>query len=371
MRLLTTLVVPLLLSASSALAYPGMAAAPGEVNPHDGKSMPAGIFDPKPAFPPLPANYESLSALEKQSILWERLKQTTNQSQGWNSGIESAWLMTTLPWNPPFQRKSDEMVPGRKKFIRNRGAHAQIQFTPLPSAHNYTGIFATGGTGLIRLTTLDEPPKNPKADDVLIAPGGVVKFLISGRESTNLFVIYSLEGQKGSWNYFENALSNHLAPPTTLKTKAAKLLNQRVSHWSEMTGLSGLASVTPDGKAVENPKAPFQLWLVPTDQARNNAPKLTAATASTTFATSFSALPPSTPLYHIYAIPEPIQPYNPSTQYHATELSSAEHLGDITTTSEFIASTYGDAQLHFKHTSFDEDLKLRPLWEDVVKSART
>lgn len=86
----------------------------------------------------------------------------------------------------------------------------------------YTGIWAEGANNaIIRLTTLGEPPKNPKKDEVVIAPGGTMKIWRDGMPSTNFFFIYSLEGQT-SWNYFENPLSNHLAPPKELMTKAGK-----------------------------------------------------------------------------------------------------------------------------------------------------
>ncbi|TPX55913.1 hypothetical protein PhCBS80983_g04936 [Powellomyces hirtus] len=320
--------------------------------------------------PALPSNYEKLSALEKQELIWNRIKATSNSSQDWNGAVETAWLLTTLPPRPPFDRVDDEMVKGRKKFIRNRGAHALVKVVPKDTFNGYTGIWATGSTnGVVRLTTLDEPPKNPKPEDIVIAPGGTLKLWRDGIPSTNLFFIYSLEGQK-SWNYFQNPCSNHLAPPKELKTKVAKKLNQRVSHFSEMTGTSGLATFTTDGKPVAAPKYPFQVWLVPSAEVKANPPVLTPETAGANFASHFTAIPKGSPLYNVWAIPEPIQPYDPATVYHPETLVGATHIADIVTDSEFTQSFYGDAHLHFKHTSFDDDLKLRPDWEPIVKSGR-
>ncbi|KAJ3186086.1 hypothetical protein HDU85_001004 [Gaertneriomyces sp. JEL0708] len=322
--------------------------------------------------PPLPANYETLPALEKQGLIWDRIKLTANSSQEWISGLETAFLMTTLPPRPPFDRINDEMVEGRKKFIRNRGAHALVKLVPTGNNPDvYTGIWNEGANnGIIRLTTLEEPPTKPKAGDKVIAPGGVMKLWRDGMPSTNLFFIYSLEGQE-SWNFFEHPCSNHLAPPESLKTKAGKLLNQRVSHYSEMTGNSDIAKFNTAGAQVANPKAPFQIWLAPSAEVKSNSPILEPATAGANFASAFSVIPSGTTLYHVYAIPEPVQPYNPATVYNPQALPGAAHIADVVTTSEFLSSVYGDAKLHFKHTSFDDDLTLRPDWKSIVRGARS
>ncbi|TPX61984.1 hypothetical protein SpCBS45565_g07121 [Spizellomyces sp. 'palustris'] len=330
----------------------------------------ATTLDPAPQVPALPDNYETLAAVEKKGLIWDRIHSTSNSSQNWNGIAESAWLLATLPPRPPFDRASDVMVPGRKKFIRNRGAHALVKLVPTEAAKQYTGIWATGAqNGLIRLTTLDEPPSNPKPDDIVIAPGGSIKFWRDGVPSTNLFFIYSLEGQT-SWNYFENPCSNHLAPPKELKTKVGKKFNQRVSNYSEMTGTSDLAKFTADGKPVPQPKAPFQIWMVPAAGLKANPPPLTPETASANFASHFNAIPEGSTIYSIWAIPEPQSPYKVDTVYHPETLPNAAHIADVVSDSKFTPSYYGDAHLHFKHTSFDTDLELRPEWGEIVRSVR-
>lgn len=76
------------------------------------------ILERRQELPALPGNYESLSAVEKKELIWNRIKATGNSSQDWNSGAETALLLVTLPPRPPFDRVNDEMVKGRKKFIR-------------------------------------------------------------------------------------------------------------------------------------------------------------------------------------------------------------------------------------------------------------
>ncbi|KAI8817010.1 uncharacterized protein EV422DRAFT_571090 [Fimicolochytrium jonesii] len=266
------------------LVLSGNAASAAPRSNANNRSASSLSLNPKPAFPPLPADYETFSAVRKEELLWEKLSASANSSQAWNSDIDMGALLVTLPPRPPFGHRNIEMIPGRKKFIRNRGAHSRVCFESYPSIHNYTGFWKVDGRGILRLTTVSEPPKSLKADDVLIAPGGSLKLLRDGSPSANLFFIYTLDGQKGSWNYFMNPLSNHLGPPKDLSTKVAKKLNQRVRHYSEMTGTSGMATFTANGQVVSNPKGPFQVWLVPSAEIKANPPQMTPETASANFA---------------------------------------------------------------------------------------
>ena len=48
-----------------------------------------------------------------------------------------------------------------------------------------------------------------------------------------------------------------------------------------------------------------------------------------------------------------------------TELGGKEHLiGTLVTTSETIKSFYGDDKLYFRHQRAEDDIKLKPEWED-------
>ena len=43
-----------------------------------------------------------------------------------------------------------------------------------------------------------------------------------------------------------------------------------------------------------------------------------------------------------------------------------KHIGDIITTSPVVTSLWGDTQLFFRHTRFEEDIAERPLWKNYV-----
>ncbi|KAJ3295916.1 hypothetical protein HK104_002185, partial [Borealophlyctis nickersoniae] len=63
-------------------------------------------------------------------------------------------------------------------------------------------------------------------------------------------------------------------------------------------------------------------------------------------------------------------PYTAKTDYHPEQLLDSAHIADVVLDTEFTPSLYGDANLHFKHTAFDEDIKGRPDWEQIVRYVR-
>jgi hypothetical protein len=100
-------------------------------------------------------------------------------------------------------------------------------------------------------------------------------------------------------------------------------------------------------------KAPYRLILVPTEAARN------ASDPRLDFRDDLARnLPAETTIYTVLGLDEDAE-----TALRARHLNSLEELipharriGVITTESEFIASTYGDYRLFFKHS----DVFLRP-----------
>ena len=66
-------------------------------------------------------------------------------------------------------------------------------------------------------------------------------------------------------------------------------------------------------------------------------------------------IPPGTLLFEVMALDEP------------EALGGVEkHIGDLITTSHCVTSLWGDTQLFFRHTRFEEDIAERPHWKDHV-----
>ncbi len=54
-----------------------------------------------------------------------------------------------------------------------------------------------------------------------------------------------------------------------------------------------------------------------------------------------------------------------------TPTSKPVVIGQVTSTSGFVTSTYGDKTLQFKHTAFEKDLKYYPSWKSTCSSIET
>merc|ERR1712087_257368 len=67
--------------------------------------------------------------------------------------------------------------------------------------------------------------------------------------------------------------------------------------------------------------------------------------------------------YEVYAVPEPLAPARKRRQ---ASKSSLWHVGSLRLRAPFVSSGLGDRKLFFRHTLFDDDLRLRPDWRPKV-----
>lgn len=77
-----------------------------------------------------------------------------------------------------------------------------------------------------------------------VTPGLTLKILRDGVKSSNIFAMYSLEGQS-SFNMFEHDLTNHvpnLGDGASLALKALAAKFKTASQWPTMIGLKDCAS---------------------------------------------------------------------------------------------------------------------------------
>ncbi|HLZ28838.1 MAG TPA: hypothetical protein VKV73_16095 [Chloroflexota bacterium] len=245
-------------------------------------------------------------------------------------------------------RISDELETPKHKLFHSFGTTAKIRFTP-ESSTPYTGIFQELAHGLARFSYAGP------VDLIGIVPGLGLKFPVDGdRPSANVVVMRMLDPQSVH-SVFHNPFTNILPPPSPLNV-TMKLVNEYFE--TVVTDGHGLhqpvdnfARIRVSGLPVDAPPtAPYRLILVPTDAARN------ASDPRLDFRDDLAAnLPAETTIYTVYSLDEP--------EERALNVRSVDELiphartiGAITTESEFIASTYGDYRLFFKHS----DVYLRP-----------
>lgn len=273
--------------------------------------------------------YEALSAADKSRYLWEErilpseyyFYPDLNLAGGWNA-LTGA-LGSFFDLNTSFDRVSDEMPPGRKKFIHPYGSVALVEFRGNPNSP-YTGLFREKATpGLVRVS-LAGPPMA-----IGYTPGMAVKLFVDGGPSVNTHVMNSLDGQGSNRNFFEYPFSNIIQEPEGLILKI-------LAGWFGLfvddpfrVSLDHFAATDRRGRSVDVPVAPYQIFLVPGENVGFDP------NTSIDMRDEFAEIEPGTVLYEVYARDE----FD----------NRAMFIGELVTTSRFVASEWGDKGLFFQH----------------------
>jgi hypothetical protein len=160
--------------------------------------------------------------------------------------------------------------------------------------------------------------------------------------SPSLQVMNSLDGQGTNHDFFQNKFRNIIAEPSSWSLKllakafesARKYLPGTRTDKFESANNLGLyeqASVTPQGEVVKNVKAPYVVIFSP-NRAISWSPTSTADVR-----VNLNAIPQGSLLYTVSVKRTPTAP--------------EEVIGQLVTTSEFVASKYEDEELFFQHAA--------------------
>jgi len=294
--------------------------------------------------PPLPADYESWSASQKQNFLWqERILQSQYDQLPPLEKIDVLGLFVTI-LSIKMDRLADEAPRKWKKAIHAHGSVAKIKFVPAANTP-FTGLFKGADSGLLRLSVTADPA------DRGFAPGLALKLFVDGKPSENFSALVSLSGQGNNYNFFANELSNIVAEEKSLGPKLINLIFRRVSKFPRKLYLQGFGQVDQKGNQETNPIYPYRLFLVPNPdlQFPESPPH--------DFRNDLATIPSGTLLFSVYAVnPQQIGDDAANKVADAVEQSEyrqkAELIGKIETTSEFVSSFYGDSLLFFRHQRF-------------------
>jgi len=224
----------------------------------------------------------------------------------------------------------------RKKLIHSVGVIAQAKLI-CNLAHNYTGLFKGANFGFVRLSSAAENQ---------IVPSFALKFLRNNIKSSNIFTLYSLEGQE-SKNFFRHDLTNH--PPDVFYNASFAILQLRkvfskASDYPTMLGLGEFAHIDEAGNVEKNPNFPFRLIFHPPSNVRALFPE----TGSHDLIAQLKTLSPMT-LYDVYAEDKPF--------------GTAVKIGHLDITTKPTSSLFCDNTMFFQHERFDDDLLARPQWK--------
>lgn len=303
----------------------------------EGNSETSGLFDKSKDKLVLPANYETLSAAEKEDILFQQIQSTAFKSLPKLESVNpikfiSAHLMLKL------DNQSDEAPVGYEKSIHAHGAAARVRFDAEPNSP-YSGLFKGVEHGIIRLSVTADP----KGKD--FAPGVALKLLVDGHHSENVSALYKLSGQKDNHNFFANELSNIIPIQLDPKSIFSSVVFGRVTSNPTKISVKPFAAINQRGEEVKEPSAPVQIYLVPN---RAN----TFATEVHDFRDDLLKIPSGTTLYDVYATRE--EGSNLS-KIDEVRRSKATKIGRLVSNSSFIASDFGDRRLFFSHYKFEEN----------------
>ncbi len=292
----------------------------------------AGIQDE----PSLPVDYLRWSAKEKQDFLWhERILKFQYDRLPPLQKIDVIGLfLTTL--RKKMDDASDEAPPHWKKAIHAHASVAKIQFLPTHPTP-FTGLFQGADYGLLRLSLTGDP------SDRGFAPGLAIKWLVDGHPSEDFSALVSLNGQGKNYNFFANEFSNIVPVVNQLGPLLINLIFMRVSKNPTKLSLQGLGEIDQQGRSIASPHSPTQIFLVPSQTVQF------PESPEHDFREDLATIAPGTMLFLVYGTDS--QTGTTATQ-QAENRSKAQLIGHIQTTSEFVASSYGDSRLFFRHPRF-------------------
>ena len=289
----------------------------------------------------IPADYETWPAKAKQDNLWVNGAMRTQYAEGQLPAIPPVnvgGLISSVLWKK-VQTKSDVAPAGYEKAMHPNGVMAKVKFTTV-AGHPYTGLFQGAENGLLRLSVAGDPAKNG------FQPGLAWKAFVDGKPSQNVSALYTLSGQGSNHNFFANELSQFVLPETN-DTLGTTLLFSLVSLKPTLLRVDDMAEVTLTGQAVSSVKSPTQIYFVPKPELRN-----VFSTSAHDFRNDLVTLAAGTKLYDVYATSMEIKTsILPSTNrsYAQQRRNSAVKIGEMELTSPFIASSFGDNGVFFKH----------------------
>lgn len=285
-------------------------------------------------------HYESLSACQKQDLLWSNIQASVYQElpDFRKFGVLQLMAMGKQEIGIKGSHQSDFAPIGWKKYIHGRGAVAKVKL--VTHGGPWTGVFQGADCGLLRLS-LTFKPKGSRA----VAPGLALKILRDGVPSANISALVSLEGQEKDFNFFKNALSNIVPVGHGLGAKWVHRIFEKATPYPEELLLDHLAQVDAKGAKIENFAAPRQIFFVPN-------PELKASSEEHDVRQDFLRIPAGTVIYQIRAVSANLKNFNYANyqpENVAEFLAGSELVADLVTTSEFVASEFGDDGLFFRH----------------------
>lgn len=289
----------------------------------------------------IPGNYESLKAHEKQDILWDEVRATAHKTlpEYKKFGFMQLVAMGRQEIEKKETLHSDFAPKGWKKYLHRRGAIAKVKIVPR-EGQKYSGIFQGADHAFLRLSlTYKVTGSRP------VAPGLALKVLRDGTYSANISALVSLNGQGKDHNFFQNPMSNIVPVGDGLGQSLVHKIFRRVSKYPEELVASDMAAINAQGEKAKDVVAPRQLFFIPSAGLKFPSDEHDVRE-------DFMSIPEGTVVYQLHVAPEKYNDFDYG-KYTSEDVSTfaktSTHVADIVTTSEFVASEFGDDGMFFRH----------------------
>lgn len=294
----------------------------------------------------IPEPYETLSAGAKKNVLWKKIVESEHKYypafKGF--GLIELYKMSKQSIQHKSRNNSDFAPAGWIKYIHRHGSVAQVKFVAA-SDSSYTGLFKGAEHGLIRLSLTYRPEKNVILEKP-VAPGLALKLFRDSEPSSNISALVSLNGQGHDYNFFSKVMSNIVPAGNSWGQKKVHNIFKRVSSYPEELVLKHFAQSDSTAKIENEPKYPTQIFFIPDEN-------LNFSKEPHDVREDFAKIPEGTRLYKVHAVMNIEAHFNYSQNYSEEDIEkfaeNSVHIGDIVTTSKFIASEFGDSELFFRH----------------------
>jgi hypothetical protein len=301
-------------------------------------------------------SYEDNTAQWKQDFLWSRILEDTSGDQYMNP-IKTLFQVSHKAYLMAMTNTHTDIREGHKKTTHGRGAHARGHFAW--KKNEYTGMFQQADNCIIRMANAAEPGTLAMS---AYGPNLAVKCTRDGVEAANMQFLWQLDGYavipentSKSCSYFEAPLCNHIPLRDTiagaLKDTFGPGFFAKADPHAMLVGVSQMASHQQDGSQVSKPHFPFALVLNPTPALNYVKCDFNNYTSQLQNLEAAGLASPGQVLYEVHAVREPPPEKGPSA-------SSLQHIGSLVLDSPFSTSTFGDTELFFRHTFFQEELEI-------------
>lgn len=297
-------------------------------------------------------DYEDNTAQWKMDFLWSNVELDLASGSFMNP-IKTLAYVAQKSYLMAMTDTHADIRQGHKKSTHGIGAHAKAHFEW--KSNEYTGMFQQADHCVIRMANAAQPGTLAMT---AYGPNLAVKCLRDGVESANMQFIWQLDGyahlpdgKENSCSYFEAPLCNH----NPLRDNIAMALKNTfigffdgVDPHSMLLGVSQMATHSQDGSKVDKPNFPFALVMNPTKALNEIKCDFNDYTSQFMNLNAAGLAAPGKVLYDIHVA------HDPAT--NGPDASTMKHIGSLVLDSPWTTSTFGDTELFFRHTFFEEEL---------------